>query len=64
MSRCRKSSRGRRRAPKPPQRNDRPPDRRTLPEPNPPRPNKPLLAAAGVLLAAWIAFLLVLALTA
>lgn len=63
MSRRRKSSRGRPRAPKPPQRNEHAPDPRTLPEPNPPRPNKPLLAAAGILLAAWIAFLLVLAVT-
>jgi len=31
-------------------------------EPNPPRPNKAFLLASIVLLAAWIAFLLVLAL--
>ncbi len=31
------------------------------PVPNPPRPNKPLLIASILLLAAWLVFLLVLA---
>ncbi|HUT94019.1 MAG TPA: hypothetical protein VMY37_31440 [Thermoguttaceae bacterium] len=30
-------------------------------EPNPPRPNKPLLVATGILLVAWIAVLISLA---
>ena len=37
-----------------------PPDRAT-PQPNPPRPNKWFLLIAGILLAVWITFLLVLA---
>ena len=37
------------------------PAARPAPEPNPPRPNKPLLVAAGILLIAWIAALISLA---
>lgn len=39
----------------------RDPSESDSPTPNPPRPNKPLLIASTVLLAAWIAFLIVLA---
>lgn len=36
---------------------------RPLPPPNPPRPNKPFLAIAILLLVAWLGFLVAMALT-
>jgi len=63
MSRRKKSSAGRGPGPSPAERNDRATMDRTPPEPNPPRPNKPFLLAAGVLLTAWVAFLIILAVT-
>jgi len=72
MSRRRKTSRGRRARPGRPARQEPAPkarpaespnplSARPAPEPNPPRPNKPLLVAAGILLIAWIAVLISLA---
>ncbi|NQT11732.1 MAG: hypothetical protein HQ582_03220 [Planctomycetes bacterium] len=62
MSRRKKSS-DRRHAPTPPERNDKATSNRSSPEPNPPRPSKPFLWAATILLAGWIAFLVFLAVT-
>lgn len=39
----------------------RDPSSSDAPAPNPPRPNKPLLIVSIILLAAWLVFLLVLA---
>jgi len=73
MSRRRKTSRARRARAQPPARQEpastaRPAEsadpRSARPAPNPPRPNKRLLVAAGVLLVVWIAILISLALTA
>ena len=65
MSRRKKPSRGRRARPESPalQEAESPaPSRsRPAPQPNPPQPNKPFLLATGVLLAAWIAILIALA---
>jgi len=61
MSRRKKSSRGRRPGPKPPQRTDTTASTRPAPTPNPPRPSKPFLCAATILLAVWITFLVYLA---
>jgi len=72
MSRRRKTSRGRRARPDRPARQEaasktRPAESadlrsaRPAPEPNPPRPNKRLLAAAGILLVVWIVVLISLA---
>ena len=66
MSRRKKSSSSRRGnvAPAASEQNRVGPRDRAAPEPNPPRPNKVFLVATCLLLAAWIAFLIVLAVRA
>jgi len=74
MSRRKKTSRPRRARPGPSARQEHAPTARSAesagprsarpaPEPNPPRPNKPLLVGAGILLIVWIAVLISLAVT-
>ncbi|OHB78442.1 MAG: hypothetical protein A2V98_06740 [Planctomycetes bacterium RBG_16_64_12] len=63
MSRRKKSSAGRRGGAAGSEQNGLRSTDRAAAEPNPPRPNKVFLGTTGLLLAAWIAFLIVLALT-
>jgi hypothetical protein len=60
MSR-RKRKPGRGDRPRPAEPRDPPAPRREPPKPNPPRPSKALLLVTSLLLAAWIAFLIILA---
>ncbi len=64
MSRRKKRSAGREPGPKPAgsERPNSPP--RPAPVPNPPRPNQWFLGTTALLLAAWVGFLLLLALAA
>jgi hypothetical protein len=62
MSRRKKNrpARGRQSGPPPSRPRDPPAAERKPLEPNPPRPRKALLLVTGLLLAAWIAFLIIL----
>jgi hypothetical protein len=61
MSRRKRKSAGRRAAPAPTRPDPQGGPEEPRPLPDPPRPNKPFLVLASILLAVWVLFLVVLA---